>query len=599
MNKKKLIPSCNLALLNYLVSISIISGSFQLLQVTQAQPTLTPTNVSTDPSEAAILNKMFERWGISAASSWNISGELCSGAAIDSTLLQTMSPGIKCDCNSNRTCHITGLRVYDLDVIGAIPDELWNLTFIDDLDLRVNFFTGPISPAIGRLNQMKYLALGNNALSGPLPSEIGSLNQLISLGLGLNNFSGPLPSSFGNLTKLTQIFIASMGLTGTIPSTFADLRSLGILQASDNALTGRIPDFIGNMELRVLRLQGNAFEGPIPASFSNLTTIEELMVSDLSNGSSSLDFLLNLKSLNRLVLRNNNISGSIPSNIGEYRNLTQLDLSFNNLTGSIPESLLNMSSLVHLFLGSNKLVGPLPAQRSTSLHTIDLSYNELSGGFPSWVSQNNMNLNLVANNFTMGDPNSSNLPRGLNCIQRNFPCNRGSPIYSSFAIKCGGAQIRSSDQILYETDNETLGPANFYMTSTSRWAVSNVGLPTDATNPLYKSVSFGQYGNTNDSELFQSARLSAGSLRYYGLGLENGNYTLNLQFAEGLIQDPPLYESTGRRMFDVYIQVCNSSISLCNKERYHMWTCSNFLFKSLLHDKGNINVITCKYIAQD
>ncbi|GAA0144578.1 hypothetical protein LIER_35961 [Lithospermum erythrorhizon] len=87
------------------------------------------------------------------------------------------------------------------------------------------------------------------------------------------------------------------------------------------------------------------------------------------------------------------------------------------------------------------------------------------------------------------------------------------------------------------------------------WAVSNVGLPTNATNTLYKSVLFGQYGSTNDSELFQSTRLSVGSLRYYGLGLENGNYTLNLQFAEGLIQDPPLHESTGRRMFDVYIQL--------------------------------------------
>ncbi|GAA0156534.1 hypothetical protein LIER_14013 [Lithospermum erythrorhizon] len=231
------------------------------------------------------------------------------------------------------------------------------------------------------------------------------------------------------------------------------------------------------------------------------------------------------------------------------------DLSFNNLTGSIPEALFNMSSLVHLFLGNNKLVGSLPTQKSSSLRTIDVSFNELSGGFPSWVSQNNLNLNFVANNFTIGDSDdSSSLPRGLDCLQRNFPCNRGSPIYSSFAIKCGGLQITSSDQIIYETDNETLGPANYYMPSTGRWAVSNVGLPTDTTSPQYKTLSFAQYGNTIDSELFQTARVSVGSLRYYGLGLENGNYTLNLQFAEGSILNPPLSESGGRRMFDVYIQ---------------------------------------------
>ncbi|GAA0156532.1 hypothetical protein LIER_14012 [Lithospermum erythrorhizon] len=319
-----MISSCNLSdLFNFLFAFNIIYGSFQLLQLAQAQTTV-PTNASTHPSEAAILNRMFDRWGISAAASWNISGELCSGAAIDRTDFQTMNPGIKCDCSNNNICRITGLRVYDMDIPGTIPDELWNLTFVNDLDLRLNFFTGPISPAIGRLNRMQYLALGNNALSGPLPSELGRLTELISLGLGLNNFSGPLPASFGNFTKLTQTFIDSMGVSGTIPSTFAGLTSLRIFRISDNALTGRIPDFIGNMNLRILRLQGNAFEGPIPASFSNLTTVEELMVSDITNGSSSLDFLANLKSLNRLVLRNNNISGSIPSNIGEYRNLTQL-----------------------------------------------------------------------------------------------------------------------------------------------------------------------------------------------------------------------------------------------------------------------------------
>ena len=40
------------------------------------------------------------------------------------------------------------------------------------------------------------------------------------------------------------------------------------------------------------------------------------------------------------------------------------------------------------------------------------------------------------------------------------------------------------------------------------------------------------FTNTLDSELFQTARLSASSLRYYGLGLENGNYTVSLQFAK-------------------------------------------------------------------
>ena len=105
----------------------------------------------------------------------------------------------------------------------------------------------------------------------------------------------------------------------------------------------------------------------------------------------------------------------------------------------------------------------------------------------------------------------------------------------NFAIKCGGPQITSSDKIVFERDNGTLGPATYYVTETNRWAVTNVGL-FSASNPQYTSTSSSQFTNILDSELFQTARISAGSLRYYGLGLENGNYNLTLQFAETAIE---------------------------------------------------------------
>ncbi|KAG2396642.1 LRR receptor-like serine/threonine-protein [Vigna angularis] len=58
-----------------------------------------------------------------------------------------------------------------------------------------------------------------------------------------------------------------------------------------------------------------------------------------------------------------------------------------------------------------------------------------------------------------------------------------------------------------------------------------------------------------NSELFQTARISPSSLRYYGLGLENGFYNITLQFAETAIQDSATtWESLGRRVFDIYIQ---------------------------------------------
>ncbi|KAG5546870.1 hypothetical protein RHGRI_018889 [Rhododendron griersonianum] len=517
------------------------------------------SNATTPPSEVSALNFIFSEWGLSAPSNqWNISGgEPCSGAAIDSTPFvdPNYNPFIKCECDAT-TCHIVQLKVFSLSVFGVIPDELWSLTYLWNIDLRQNYLTGTLSPSIGNLTRMQYLSVGINSLSGQVPKELGKLTDLRSLAFDMNNFSGSLPLELGNLTKLEQLYIASSGISGVIPSTFSSLQNLQTMWASDIDLTGSIPEFIGNLSnLKGLRFQGNSFGGAIPSSFSKLTLMENLRISDLSNGSSSLAFLKDMKSLNVLILRNNNISGVIPSNIGDYRSLSQLDLSFNNLTGQIPDSLFNLSSLSYLFLGNNKLTGPLPAQKSTSLLNVDVSYNELSGSFPSWISQQDLQLNLVANDFTIESSNNRVLPSGWSCLQRNFPCYRNPPIYYNLSIKCGGPQITSRiNQIVYERDNEALGPATYYVTGTKRWAVSNVGRFGENNNAQYTSNSSSQIADTLDSELFQTARISAGSLRYYGLGLENGYYNVSLQFAEISILNPTNWRSLGRRVFDIYIQ---------------------------------------------
>lgn len=95
------------------------------------------------------------------------------------------------------------------------------------------------------------------------------------------------------------------------------------------------------------------------------------------------------------------------------------------------------------------------------------------------------------------------------------------------------------------------------MTETNKWAVSTVGSFQDASNAEYTLYSSSQFQKTQEPELYQTARISPSSLRYYGLGLENGNYTVMLHFAETQIFDPPTWRSTGRRIFDIYIQVSN------------------------------------------
>ncbi|XP_030971278.1 probable LRR receptor-like serine/threonine-protein kinase At1g56140 isoform X2 [Quercus lobata] len=374
------------------------------------------------------------------------------------------------------------------------------------------------------------------------------------LSFGSNNFSGSLPPELGNLVKLERIFIDSCGLGGEIPSTFANLKNMQFMWASDSPFTGRIPDFIGNWtKLIQLRIQGNSFEGPIPSSFSNLTSLKSLRISDIYNVSSSLDFIKNLTNLTEVVLRNALITGNIPSDIGEYKMLKILDLSFNNLTGEIPSGLFSISSLKFLFLGNNSLSGTLPSLKTElELLNVDLSYNHLSGEFPPWVTTpSNLKLNLVANDFVFDKSNDSVMP-GLNCLQRNFPCNRNSPLYANFSIKCGGPEMLV-EGILYEAENSALYGAAWYdVTDTKKWAVSNVG---SFENNSYVQNTSAQVIATNTPELYQTSRISPGSLRYYGLGLVNGIYNVSLFFAEtGFDDSTQTWKSRGRRVFNIYIQ---------------------------------------------
>ncbi|KAF3961180.1 hypothetical protein CMV_014175 [Castanea mollissima] len=119
-------------------------------------------------------------------------------------------------------------------------------------------------------------------------------------------------------------------------------------------------------ELRPESLDSNLPSSPDGSLIPGL----ELRLSGLSNGSSSLAFIKDMKSLSFLRLRNNCISDSIPSNIGEYQQLSFLDLSFNSIRGQIPDSLFNLSLLHYLFLGNNELSGTLPAQKIPSLHIV-------------------------------------------------------------------------------------------------------------------------------------------------------------------------------------------------------------------------------------
>ena len=92
-------------------------------------------------------------------------------------------------------------------------------------------------------------------------------------------------------------------------------------------------------------------------------------------------------SLSRLVLRDNQLGGPIPSELGSLSSLVVLELDENELTGPIPPELGNLSNLIHLDLSHNQLTGQIPPELGNlpNLGLLYLQYNQLTGPIPSWL----------------------------------------------------------------------------------------------------------------------------------------------------------------------------------------------------------------------
>ena len=89
------------------------------------------------------------------------------------------------------------------------------------------------------------------------------------------------------------------------------------------------------------------------------------------------------------------MSGSIPP---ELSNLESLALRTNELTGSIPPELGDLSDLETLSLRENQLMGAIPAElgQLADLRSLTLSDNQLSGSIPSELGDLADNLQLIA-----------------------------------------------------------------------------------------------------------------------------------------------------------------------------------------------------------
>jgi Leucine-rich repeat (LRR) protein len=132
-------------------------------------------------------------------------------------------------------------------------------------------------------------------------------------------------------------------------------------------------------------LYDNNLNGTIPSELGNLANLQVLFLASNQLIGPIRPELGNLANLSKLNLDGNQLSGEIPKELGELSCLQYLDLDDNNyLTGNIPPELGDLVNLIELDLNDNQLIGTIPSQlgKLINLVELELDNNQLTGDIP-------------------------------------------------------------------------------------------------------------------------------------------------------------------------------------------------------------------------
>ncbi|XP_016441673.1 leucine-rich repeat receptor-like serine/threonine/tyrosine-protein kinase SOBIR1 [Nicotiana tabacum] len=267
------------------------------------------------------------------------------------------------------------------------------------IDFRSNGLTGTLSPAIGKLSELKELSLPNNQLFDQIPVQILECRKLEVLDLGNNLFSGKVPSELSSLLRLRILDLSSNELSGNLNflKYFPNLEKLSL---ADNMFTGKIPPSLKSFRnLRFLNISGNSFlEGPVPA----MSQVEHLSADLDRNTFVPKRYILaeNSTSSNQIsALAPNSNSGNAPapapshsvapihkSNNRKKRKVRAWFLGFfaGSFAGAISAVLLSvLFKLVMFFVRKGKTDGTLTIYSPLIKKAEDLAFLEKEDGVAS------------------------------------------------------------------------------------------------------------------------------------------------------------------------------------------------------------------------
>ncbi|XP_065624357.1 receptor-like protein 56 [Quercus suber] len=299
---------------------------------------------------------------------------------------------------SYRSMDLRSLDVSDNNLDGQLQENIGKITpKLEYLNLSRNYFEGNLPSSIGDMSNLDTLDLSFNNFSKEVPMElVANCTSLKTLRLYNNYFYGEIFSKHFNLSSLICLELQNNHFTGTLPMGRLNFYYLDI---SNNHMSGIIPEWVVNSKTPFtmnVDLSNNHFEGQIPCELGSFAMIN--LSHNLLSG--LLPSCLNLWDVKNLLLRGNNLTGTLPKAVLNSSHLVTLDIRDNNFFSNIPKEIDRLSNLRVLLLSGNHFSGLIPKQlcQLKKIGIMDLSRNSLSGTIP-YCFHNITFGNLAASDF--------------------------------------------------------------------------------------------------------------------------------------------------------------------------------------------------------
>ncbi|XP_040991298.1 receptor-like protein 3 [Juglans microcarpa x Juglans regia] len=311
------------------------------------------------------------------------------------------------------------------------------------LDLGYNALTGSIPISIHSCKSLRVVRFALNQLDGQIPPEVAQLRFLTFFSITGNkvtNITGAIkilmrcliletvligencqyetmPTdddiiAFNGFQNLKFLDISGCQLTGQLPIWLSKLKKLKILSLNANSITGSIPSWLSTLpRIIYLDMSDNLISGEFPKELNAFPALASMQA--LEDNSSLLLPVYNV--FNRTVfqynslsywsptiyMKNNSLSGNIPTEIGRLKMLRSVDLSQNSFSGHIPDQISELMDLETLDLSANHLSGEIPTSLAHLhfLRRFSVAHNNLHGPIPSGTQLQSFDASAYEGNY--------------------------------------------------------------------------------------------------------------------------------------------------------------------------------------------------------